>query len=154
MTMNKCLGVLAVCSAMGCLSLPVPAVNQNTHVRLLVMPEYTVVIPSDTAVPYGAGITDFGAVGLSRAVLPPEGRVRITLSPGASLKNRRNAEDDIPYRICDVSGALFREGTYCREGETTSLTIRINDDDWQAALGGAYADTVQFDVTYETAGRR
>ena len=122
-----------------------------------IAPTYIVTIPADTTVAFNALSTDFGKVELTQARLDPGKVVRVHLASDYKLKNKADESKTIPYDIVSTddvgtSGSLKNFDAQLEfESDACPLTIKITQDDWNAAYAGEYSDTVTFNVQYTDA---
>lgn len=107
---------------------------------------YTVTIPADTTVAFGAAQTDFGKIELTEARLDPGKAVKVSLTH-SDLKNSADTAKVIPYTVTDGT-ATFASAAYTAKGDSTALKINITEADWNQAYAGSYNDTVTFTVEY------
>lgn len=125
-----------------------------------IAPSYVVTIPADTKVAFNALDTDFGKIELTQARLDPNKVVKIHLGSDYELKNKANESKTIPYDIVSTddvgtTGSLKNLDAQLEfEGDACPLTIKITQDDWNAAAAGEYSDTVTFNVEYTDAAPR
>lgn len=120
---------------------------------------YTVTIPADTTVAFGAAQTDFGKIELTEARLDPGKAVKVSLTH-SDLKNSADTAKVIPYTVMAqyASGAQgevyipFNTNGQPLEmntaGQAFALSIEIGEEDWNKAYAGSYSDTVTFTVEY------
>ena len=129
----------------------------GTTVEFNVEPAYIVTIPADTKVAFNALDTDFGTIELTQARLEPHKVVRVHLACDYQLKNKADESKTIPYDIVSTddggkTGSLKKFDAQLEfEGDVCPLTIRITQEDWNAAAAGEYSDTVTFNVQYTDA---
>ena len=120
-------------------------------------PTYIVTIPADTKVAFNALDTDFGTIELTKARLDPGKVVRVHLDSDYKLKNKADESRTIRYDIVSTddvgtTGSLKNFDAQLEfEGDDCPLTIKITQDDWNAAYAGEYSDTVTFNVEYTDA---
>ena len=125
-----------------------------------IAPSYIVTIPADTKVAFNALDSDFGTIELTQARLDPGKAVRVHLSSDYELKNKADESKIIPYDIVTTdavgtTGSLKNFDAQLEfEGDACPLTIKITQDDWNAAAAGEYSDTVTFNVEYTDAAPR
>ena len=74
--------------------------------------------------------------------------MNVTLSASGTLKNSKDNRKTLAYQIQDGTTA-FTSATYKMAGQSTALTIHIEQKDWNAAYAGDYADTVTFTISYQ-----
>lgn len=122
--------------------------QKKTSVNYKVDPEYEIMIPVNTDIPYQATETSYGTIQVKQAVLDPGKCIRVTLDSDGVLKNQEHAGAEIPYEIL-AGDSIFTSQTYTKAGEETELTVSIHPEDWKKARGGAYRTTVTFTVSYE-----
>ena len=122
-----------------------------------IAPTYIVTIPADTTVAFNDLTTDFGTVELTQARLDPGKVVRVHLDSDYKLKNKADESKTILYDIVSTddggtSGSLKNFDAQLEfESDACPLTIKITQDDWNAAYAGKYSDTVTFNVQYTDA---
>ncbi|GEM_PF-114135 len=137
-------------------------INQDTpkpqqgsaKISTYVAPTYIVTIPADTKVSFNALESDFGTIELTQARLEPDKVVRVHLASDYKLKNKADESRTIPYDIVSTDDG-GKTGSFKKfdaqlefEGDVCPLTIKITQDDWNAAAAGDYSDTVTFNVEY------
>lgn len=122
--------------------------NRSVEVKTHIDPTYTVTIPANTTVTFNAEDTSFGKIELTKAQLDPGKKVNVTLSASGTLKNSKDNRKTLAYQIQDGTTA-FTSATYKMAGQSTALTIHIEQKDWNAAYAGDYADTVTFTISYQ-----
>ncbi len=157
-------------SALAILAMPVTAfaepttINEtsdpqsaNAVITTEIAPSYIVTIPADTKVAFNDLDTDFGTIDLTQARLDPGKAVRVHLGSDYELKNKADESKIIPYDIVTTdavgtTGSLKNFDAQLEfEGDACPLTIKITQDDWNAAAAGEYSDTVTFNVEYTDA---
>lgn len=69
------------------------------------------------------------------------------MEASGSLKNQADNTKTIAYTVSDGSGA-FERAQYQAVGDSTALTIDIDQAAWDMAFAGSYTDTVTFIVSY------
>ena len=122
--------------------------NRSVEVKTHIDPTYTVTIPANTTVTFNAEDTSFGKIELTKAQLDPGKKVNVTLSASGTLKNSKDNRKTLAYQIQDGTTA-FTSATYKMAGQSTALTIHIEQKAWNAAYAGDYADTVTFTISYQ-----
>ena len=122
--------------------------NRSVEVKTHIDPTYTVTIPANTTVTFNAEDTSFGKIELTKAQLDPGKKVNVTLSASGTLKNSKDNRKTLAYQIQDGTTA-FTSATYKMAGQSTALTIHIEQKDWNAAYAGDYADTVTVTISYQ-----
>ena len=122
--------------------------NRSVEVKTHIDPTYTVTITANTTVTFNAEDTSFGKIELTKAQLDPGKKVNVTLSASGTLKNSKDNRKTLAYQIQDGTTA-FTSATYKMAGQSTALTIHIEQKDWNAAYAGDYADTVTFTISYQ-----
>lgn len=131
--------------------------SATAEITTKIEPTYIVTIPADTKVAFNALSTDFGSVELTQARLNPGKVVRVHLDSDYKLKNKADESRTIPYDIVSTddvgtTGSLKKFDAQLEfEGDDCPLTIKITQDDWNAAYAGEYSDTVTFNVEYTDA---
>lgn len=120
--------------------------SATADISVEIAPAYTVTIPEDTTINFGATKTDFGSVGLTEAQLEVGKSVTVTVQAGA-LTNTADATKTIPYTVM-AGETEFAGAEYTAEGQSTDLTLVVNQDDWDRAYAGSYEGTVTFTVSY------
>lgn len=147
--------LISAALAMTVTAMPVSAADDDRNIRISteIAPAYIVTIPTNTRVYYNVLDTDFGKVELTRAQLEPGKCVKVSLLTDSLLENNEDAEKVLPFGIRkgtaeNGGGQAFTSERYTSAGEFTDLTIHIEQDDWNRAYAGEYADTVTFQIQY------
>ena len=120
--------------------------SATTQISTQVPMSYTVTIPADTTIAFNATETQFGKVELTAAQLEVGKSVTVTAQP-AALANTADATQTIPYTIL-AGEAVFTGAEYTTQGQSTDLTLAVNQNDWNSAYAGSYQGTVTFTVAY------
>ncbi len=145
MNRKKLLGVSALLSILA--STQVMAANiteQQTTVTTQIEPEFTVSIPTDKEIPFGALSTELGKLTLTRGLLELDHVVRVTAAWDGNLDS---GENKLPYALC-ADGEEFSYVDFEAENEFISLTVDITQDAWRQAYAGSYSDTITFQINY------
>ncbi len=111
-----------------------------------IAPAYTVTIPEDTEIPFNKTETDFGKVELTAARLEVGKSITVSAQAGA-LVNLDDSTKTIPYTVM-AGESEFTSGEYTAQGQSTELTLVVDQNDWDSACAGSYEGTVTFTVSY------
>ena len=130
-----------------------PALGNETKIRVTVESSYQLTIPAKTDIFYGQTSTPLnGILKVTGNVLPDEA-VQVTASAGALHNDMKNA--DLPYSLVTLKdGQPFvsaiwdeeelRDGLNGGAGKTLELSISITKENWNQAAAGTYEGTVTF----------
>ncbi|EET59665.1 hypothetical protein BRYFOR_08281 [Marvinbryantia formatexigens DSM 14469] len=146
MKMKRVLWTAAFLSSLSCVSIAAADLPEEYKmvISARIEPYYTVNIPADKEIAYGALRTDIGSVILKDALLEIDHVVRVEALCDGNLDN---GEQKLPYMLC-AGEERFLTADFEKEGEAVPLTVKIEEADWNRAAAGSYADTVTFRVSY------
>ena len=119
----------------------------TTTVHYRVDPVYEVVIPSNATVPFQVSESTYGKIKVETAVLDENKCILVTMHSENVLSNQDYPKAKISYQIL-AGGKPFTEQTYTKAGEETTLTISIDQKDWNRAPGGTYKTAITFTISY------
>ena len=145
---------LALCAALSTPALAADVTDksnpktQDVTIQTSIAPSYTVEIPANVAVTFNNPDTKFGEIKLSAAQLDPGKAVNVALNASGTLKNKVDENKTIAYTIKSGDDE-FTSADFTTAGSNTALTIHIDQDAWNKAAAGSYADTVTFTISYE-----
>ena len=129
-----------------------PEPSGKADILTNVEPEFTVSIPGDTNVAFGAEHTDFGKVELVNARLEPGKAIEVSVESNGKLENSADNTKTIAYSLTyssdmmDVPESLEFSVMLLKAGENFGLTIDIEAQEWEAAAAGQYSGTVDFNI--------
>lgn len=116
----------------------------QTFLSAHVEPYYTVTIPVDKVIPYGATRTEIGSLVLTDALLEWNHGVQVEAFGHGALYN---GTAKLPY-VLSREEEPFSKVVFYSVGEAAPLTVDIAGEDWNQAAAGTYTDTITFRVSY------
>ncbi len=117
----------------------------STTITTTVEPKYTVLIPADTTIVYGATSSSIGSINVTSLQLETGKQLVISTTPSGTLKNSADASKTISYALkCD--NTAFSSAAFTSTG-SKALTVEITSSAWNAAVAGSYSDTITFAFT-------
>lgn len=161
--MKKSLSLLLVCVLLA-LAMPCALADGTTTLTTTVPASatYTLNIPADQAIAYGATKTDLGALTVSNSSGFASGKnLEVTITYGDFTSE--DVDTTIPMRLyadySDYADDYLNSGSFVtfygsstgqvtrlpqKTVEVQNLYITINSTDWGKALGGDYTNTITF----------
>lgn len=105
---------------------------------------YTINIPENATIAYGATTTDIGSLEVTSAKLEAGATITIAAS---GVDNLVCGTATIPYAL-ESDGTAFTSAEFTGVG-SEALSVAITEAAWEAAaLAGTYTDTITFTLTY------
>lgn len=126
-----------------------PKTSEAT-VKTSIAPTYTVSIPESVKVSMNETQKAWGSIEVKHAQIDPNWVIKVDLACDGTLNNLADNTKTIPYSVEDTNG-IFTTASYLKAGDSTALTIKIAQSDWNKAYAGDYSDTVTFTVSYVSA---
>lgn len=118
----------------------------TTVIQLVIPAGYTVEIPAELPIPYGAASTPM-TIGVSSMGLGSEQAVKIAVDSAQGSLFQSGGSGAIPF-LLRCEGTEFSSELYTQVGQT-QLSVDIAMEDWYQADAGNYAGTVTFRVSVE-----
>lgn len=117
----------------------------TTEVSTNISESYTVTIPADITIPYGAESTNLGNVTLVESHLADGKIVAVSVS---SLNNwfMKTTQNDTLAYVLKTDGAAYTGSEFEDTNDTDALTVDIAKEAWVSAAAGEYADTITFTI--------
>ena len=157
--MKKVVSVLMAVAMLAALMVPAFALDQNTPkgdtiVKTSTTMEggqdarrYTVTIPADTVIAWGAEKTDLTGY-TAEAHLAYGEKLSVTVSGNGNMVYEPEAGTTLalPYTL-EGDTAYESAGPVVYPVATLALSVNITADDWNAAVVGEYQDTLTFTAT-------
>ena len=154
--MKKVVSVLMTVAMLAALMVPAFALDQNTPsgdtiVKTSTTMEggqdarrYTVTIPADTVIPWGAGVTKLTGY-TAEAHLAYGEKLSVTVAGSGNMTYSPEAGVtlELPYTL-EGNTAYVSAGPVVYPVANLALSVNITADDWNEAVVGAYQDTLNF----------
>ena len=112
-------------------------------------PEYELSFPADIEIPWQSSSTLIGQVKAEKMLIEPDKKVAVTISSqnDFNLLNVRDNTKAIEYTLV-YDNISFFPGDY---GESFSLTVEIENEEWLYAASGRHSDILTFTAEYTNA---
>lgn len=157
--MKKVVSVLMAVAMLAALMVPAFALDQNTPKGDVIVKtdtemadgqdarRYTVTIPADTVIAWGAEKTDLTGY-TAEAHLAYGEKLSVTVSGNGNMVYEPEAGTTLalPYTL-EGDTAYESAGPVVYPVATLALSVNITADDWNAAVVGEYQDTLTFTAT-------
>lgn len=154
--MKKVVSVLMAVAMLAALMVPAFALDQNTPKGDVIVKtdtemadgqdarRYTVTIPADTVIAWGAEKTDLTGY-TAEAHLAYGEKLSVTVSGNGNMVYEPEAGTTLalPYTL-EGDTAYESAGPVVYPVATLALSVNITADDWNAAVVGEYQDTLTF----------
>lgn len=154
--MKKVISMLMTVAMLAALMVPAFALDQNTPsgdtiVKTSTTMEggqdarrYTVTIPADTVIPWGAGVTKLTGY-TAEAHLAYGEKLSVTVAGSGNMTYSPEAGVtlELPYTL-EGNTAYVSAGPVVYPVANLALSVNITADDWNEAVVGAYQDTLNF----------
>lgn len=115
----------------------------TTTVRLVITGTYTVTIPAELPIVYGAESTTM-RIEASNVAVGSKQAVEVAVEDAAGELAQTGGPGTIPYKLlCD--GEAFTRAVFAQTG-AVQVDVAISLEDWFSAAAGEYTDTVTFRV--------
>lgn len=122
--------------------------DSGTVVGYQVDAAYTVNIPSDYEISFQDSVTYVGDITIDQSQIDEGKCIRVSVVSDNELSDGKNK---IPYKItCD--GKEFTYADYTAKGQSSKLSVEIDDDFWKSAEAGIYTGKIAYDISYVDAG--
>ena len=159
--MKKVVSVLMAVAMLAALMVPAFALDQNTPKGDVIVKtdtkmaggqdarRYTVTIPADTVIAWGAEKTDLTGY-TAEAHLAYGEKLSVTVSGKGNMTYSPEAGTTLalPYTL-EGDTAYESTGPVVYPVATLALSVNIAADDWNAAVVGEYQDTLTFTATIQ-----
>lgn len=159
--MKKVVSVLMAVAMLAALMVPAFALDQNTPKGDVIVKtdtkmaggqdarRYTVTIPADTVIAWGAEKTDLTGY-TAEAHLAYGEKLSVTVSGNGNMIYEPEAGTTLalPYTL-EGDTAYESTGPVVYPVATLALSVNIAADDWNAAVVGEYQDTLTFTATIQ-----
>lgn len=157
--MKKVISMLMTVAMLAALMVPAFALDQNTPKGDVIVKtdtemadgqdarRYTVTIPADTVIAWGAEKTDLTGY-TAEAHLAYGEKLSVTVSGNGNMVYEPEAGTTLalPYTL-EGDTAYESAGPVVYPVATLALSVNITADDWNAAVVGEYQDTLTFTAT-------
>ena len=157
--MKKVISMLMTVAMLAALMVPAFALDQNTPKGDVIVKtdtemadgqdarRYTVTIPADTVIAWGAEKTDLTGY-TAEAHLAYGEKLSVTVSGNGNMVYEPEAGTTLalPYTL-EGDTAYVSAGPVVYPVATLALSVNITADDWNAAVVGEYQDTLTFTAT-------
>ena len=146
-------GMFCVVMATG-MVVPVSAESKNTTLTTEVASEYTLTIPLDTSIAFGAEETDIGFVKVTGNVKPAE-TVKVDVETGNFI-SQDDPQDTIALTLInqndnnEFKSSIWNENDMRNETKKIPLAVQVKKADWDKAYAGTYQATLTFKASLIT----
>ena len=146
-------GMFCVVMATG-MVVPVSAESKNTTLTTEVASEYTLTIPMDTSIAFGAEETDIGFVKVTGNVKPAE-TVKVDVET-SNFISQDDPEDTIALTLINKNDnsefgiSIWNEKEMRNETKEIPLVVQVKEEDWAKAYAGIYQATLTFTASLIT----
>lgn len=136
------------------MAVPVSAESKTTTLTTDVASEYTLTIPKDTSIAFGAEEMEIGVVKVTGNVKPAE-TVRVDVETGNFI-SQDDARDTIALTLInqndnnEFKSSIWNENDMRNETKEIPLVVQIKKEDWDKAYAGTYQATLTFTASLIT----